>query len=333
MSKNTPCASVLASPCSMALLTLLALGTSYARAQSQVNVYGVVGTQFVYATGTTTLRKIDANSIVDSRLGFKGDEDLGGGLKAFFQIEAGLNPDTGEGQMFKRGTFVGVSGQAGSLSLGRRLNPNDSHLCGFFACGGYAGFYNFPGFGNASAFINNAVNYRTPDGLPFQASLMVAPGEGTGRYVAAAGNYDLGPVTLAAGYDTQRNTAGDTSKLLLLGAKLKLAGGFLRASYGKTDPAAGAAAAGTAYDIGGGIDLSPVTNLSLDYVRYDQKNSANGANFVRLVAEYHLSKRTGLNANLIRLNNQGASAIALAGATVAAGGSQNVVTAGIVHSF
>ncbi len=311
----------------------LAMCAGPAQAQDRVTLYGVVGTQVVYASGINSVRKLDSNSIVDSRLGFKGVEDLGGGLKAFFQIEGGLNTDTGQGQMFNRGSFVGVAGQFGSVSLGRRLNPNDSHLCGFFVCDGYAGFYNFPGFGNASAFVDNAINYRSPDSLPFKGSLMVAPGEGNGRYAAGAATYDIGPVTLGAGYDTQRNAAGGTSKLMILGAKAVLKDGFVRVSYGKTKPAAGGLPDGSALDIGGGINLGPLASVSLDYVRYDQKNSANDANFVRFVAVYRLSKRTSLNGNLIRFNNKGASAIALAGATVAPGKSQDVVTLGVVHSF
>ena len=314
-------------------LATLALCAGQTHAQGQVNVYGVVGAQIVYASGTSTLRKLDSNSIVDSRLGFKGEEDLGGGLKAFFQIEGGLDTDTGTAQMFKRGTFVGLAGQFGSLSLGRRLNPNDSHLCGFFVCGGYAGFYNFPGFGNASAFVDNAVNYRSPDGLPIKGSLMVAPGEGKGRYVSGAGTYELGPVTLGLGYDTQQNVAGDTSKLLIVGAKAKLQNAFLRVAYGKTNPGAGIAPEGTALNFGGGVKLGTATDLSLDSVRYDRKDSPNDANFLRLVGEYRLSKRTSLNANLIRLDNKGSSDIALAGATVAKGQSQNVFTLGFVHSF
>jgi predicted porin len=61
-----------------------------------------------------------------SRLGFRGTEDIGGGVKAFFVLESGFSMDTGAlqqgGRMFGRMAYVGVQNNLGSLSLGRHRN-------------------------------------------------------------------------------------------------------------------------------------------------------------------------------------------------------------------
>lgn len=322
-----------------ALLIVPALIAGFAgaaAAQNSVTVYGSVGTQFVYASGTTTLKKLDGNSIVSPRLGFKGQEDLGDGLRALFQLEAGLSPDTGSTStpFWGRGSWVGLAGSFGKLSLGRQWNLNDDYLCGLYVCGGYAAFYNFAGFGNSSDLVNNAVKYVIPTAGGFNAGLMMSPGEGTGgRYTGAAATYDAGPVNVGLGYDEQKNAAGASDKLLLLGAKFNFAWGFVRAAYADAKPDASGVGRARAYDLGVGYSITPLASVSLDYVALDRKNSANDANFLRLIGVYNLSKRTSLNGNIIRLNNKGLSSAALAGATVAPGDSQRVVTVGIAHNF
>jgi predicted porin len=317
----------------------LALGTTSVQAQSSVTIYGIVGTQAVYATGITKRKALDTNTIYASRLGFKGSEDLGGGLSAFFGLETALGVDTGAAgggsSYFNRGSFVGIgSSTYGKLSLGRQWDLEDDFLCGLYVCGGNAAFYSFPGFGNTSDLINNAVKYTQPTLGGLNGGVMVAPGEGTtGRYAAIVETYTAGPVTVGAGYDTQRNLAGKTDKLAIVAAKYEFGVGFARASYISSKPDASALGKAAAYDVGVGFYATPAATVSVDYAAMDRKNSPNDANFVRVVGVYNLSKRTNLNANLIHLKNKGASNIGLFGAAVAPGNSQNVVTLGIAHSF
>ena len=102
----------------LALAVLALLGSTAAFAQSSVTLYGRVNTtverQEVGNVKTTGL--FDNNS----RFGFKGTEDLGGGLKAGFQLESGFNSDTGASAatFFGRQSEVNLSGGFGTVRLG-----------------------------------------------------------------------------------------------------------------------------------------------------------------------------------------------------------------------
>ncbi len=320
----------------MALCAVLGLCATGVRAQSSVNIYGIVGAQFVSASGKSTLKKLDANSIAAPRLGFKGTEDLGGGLNAFFDLESGINTDTGTTSVpfWGRGAYVGLSGGFGAVALGRQWTLEDDFLCGLYVCGGYAAFYNFAGFGNSSDLVNNAIKYTFPKMGGFGGGLMVAPGEAaTGRYTAGVLTYGAGPLALGFAYDVQKNLAGASDTLVLAAAKYTLGDGFVRLAYADAKPDASAVGKASSLDLGAGYAFSAFTTLSVDYVTLDRKNSDNDASFVRFIGEYRLSKRTSLNGNVIFLKNKGQSAIALAGATVNPGASQTVLTFGIAQSF
>ncbi|MFA5083395.1 MAG: porin, partial [Hydrogenophilaceae bacterium] len=101
-------------------------------ASANVDVYGIMS----FAIEDTDADGVDV-AVVDrvSRLGFKGSEDLGGGLKAIWQIESQLNATTNEnlgniyysggpvGRTALRNTFVGLAGDFGVFVLGRHDTP------------------------------------------------------------------------------------------------------------------------------------------------------------------------------------------------------------------
>ncbi|MGE8396727.1 MAG: porin, partial [Comamonas sp.] len=80
------------------LIALAALAASgFAMAQSSVTLFGVVDTGVTYVDGGTNWSGLTSGNNATSRLGFRGVEDLGGGLKANFWLEAGINADSGAG--------------------------------------------------------------------------------------------------------------------------------------------------------------------------------------------------------------------------------------------
>ena len=114
---------------SAAVLTLL---SGAAAAQSSVTIYGRVDTGIVTgkfdSTGNRTL--VQSGPYTASRLGFRGTEDLGGGLRASFGLEAGLNIDTGTGGAtggglnFNRGSQVALASDSwGEFALGKMYMP------------------------------------------------------------------------------------------------------------------------------------------------------------------------------------------------------------------
>src|SRR5574344_2243037 len=105
------------------LIALAALAASgVAMAQSSVTLYGVLDTGLTYSKGDESvygLTHVGGN--VNSRLGFRGVEDLGNGLKATFNLESGLSADNGgnymneSGLTFNRTSTVGLQGAFGEV--------------------------------------------------------------------------------------------------------------------------------------------------------------------------------------------------------------------------
>ncbi len=110
-------------------LAVAGLMSGAAFAQTNVTVYGAADVTFdnVKSTGATTAsqnmpsrNRVSGNS---SLLGFKGTEDLGGGLKAVFQFEGGVANDAAGAFNFNRDTFVGLSGGFGTVAAGILTGP------------------------------------------------------------------------------------------------------------------------------------------------------------------------------------------------------------------
>jgi predicted porin len=122
----------------IALGVLALAGSTAACAQSSVTIYGVVDVgamQFKTSgagfTAPGTVNKIDSGNMTTSYFGFRGSEDLGGGLRAVFALESYIRLDTGEAGRFgttdsfwKRNSYVGLdSSKYGRLLLGRNGLP------------------------------------------------------------------------------------------------------------------------------------------------------------------------------------------------------------------
>ena len=106
------------------LLALAALAaTSAAFAQSSVTLYGVVDVSVERVKGDHQVNRVSSSNLASSRLGFKGTEDIGGGLKANFALETAVTADTGaqgnSARFFDRAAWVGLAGGAGEIRLGR----------------------------------------------------------------------------------------------------------------------------------------------------------------------------------------------------------------------
>src|ERR1700758_387549 len=114
----------------LSTLSLALLGaTSAAHAQSSVTLYGLIDESFQWVhnanTANDNLYHLASGNLQGSRWGLKGTEDLGGGLKAIFQLENGFDPNTGKlnqgGRLFGRQAYVGLTQDMyGTVTLGRQ---------------------------------------------------------------------------------------------------------------------------------------------------------------------------------------------------------------------
>lgn len=195
---RTPSPFPLLRPAAMAAAALLAaqLWGTEAKAQSTVSVYGlldVAAGQFQVAGGPK-IKRLDSGNFSTSYLGFKGSEDLGGGLKANFALESFLLVDAGTAGrvnnvdgFWGRNANVGLSGDFGNLRFGRMGPPLFVSTLLFNAFGDSFGYspsirqyYNAP-YGTplvGDSGWNNSIGYSTPRLGGLTANVQVAAGEG-----------------------------------------------------------------------------------------------------------------------------------------------------------
>jgi predicted porin len=189
---------------------LLALNGA-AQAQSSVTIYGVVdvGLYGKQLAGTARTKNVESGVMETPHLGFRGSEDLGGGLRANFDLSTFMAPDSGgatrgiPGEAFwSRSAWVGVSGSAGALRLGRMSTPNFINNIRFNPFGAssvinptflhtYLGSPTQPmvtGSGATDSGWSNSLGYTSPTLGGAVVALQAAPSEGTssGRRVGGS---------------------------------------------------------------------------------------------------------------------------------------------------
>ncbi|TWI65076.1 putative porin [Pseudoduganella lurida] len=191
-----------------------------ASAQSNVTIYGIVDAGIVRETGGAAgdVTKVTSGIGSQSRLGFRGVEDLGNDLQAIFTLEAGYKIDDGtidsSGTLFNRQAFVGLKSKTlGTLTLGRQYNPLYNALSKVadpFGAG-YAGSAKnlFPA-GGVNTRVSNAVVYTTPNWSGFSVEGLYALGEQAGdneagRQFSIGFNYSQGPLNASLVYNNRNN--------------------------------------------------------------------------------------------------------------------------------
>jgi predicted porin len=219
-------------------LTLAALiiggFAAQAQAQSNVTIYGLVDAGLVSERGGVAgnVTKVTSGIGGQSRLGFRGTEDLGNGLSAIFQLETGFRADDGSldntnSALFNRQAYVGLkSKDAGQLTIGRQytmLYNAQSQVADPFGAG-YAGSIKnlFPSAG-ANTRVSNALVYATPTIEGFSAEALYALGEqagsaNAGRQFGLGLNYSQGPLNARLVYNNKNN---DTAATPTTAAKLQ----------------------------------------------------------------------------------------------------------------
>lgn len=354
--------------CSM-VTALFGVAVGPAMAQtSSVTISGVLdtGINYVNHVGDGTQSKVSAvNSILGvSNIGFRGKEDLGNGLSAVFNLQAGFNPTDGtqsaKGQLFSRNAYVALEGGFGALTVGKQWNFNDDWLVGNVFQGGYnsGAIFKFSEFDAVSEIYNNTIKYVTPTAGGLQGGLMYSAGEVAGNNAAGsvyniALQYKQGPFFFAASYDNEKdggavNNTGNTYKLFTLGGNYSFGLARVRVGYSNSNisgpgsfqsiPSLSARKA-NAFEVGLDYKVTPVFTISGDALYRKNTTLSNNTKVYRVLGVYSLSKRTSLLANVAHLvNGDGASETLVSTNSSAAGGglanqTQTSVTLGIRHVF
>ena len=197
------------------LLSMAALALLASAAQAQVTVYGNVDLSVgrtEFTTGDKSVTAVESGVNTGSYFGLKGEEDLGGGLKAFFALESDIAADTGsvDGNFWGRTSELGLTGGFGTVKLG------NSRSLGFLANAAYNPFP-VTGLLNTSEAINaygnraNAITYTSANlsGLTLAAQLAMSETDGVSDAKAVSANYVAGPLSLGFTYSTEETGVVD----------------------------------------------------------------------------------------------------------------------------
>ena len=267
-------------------------------AQSSVTLYGVIDVSLskqnqggkVQMSGDGTLPTNGTG-----RIGFRGTEDLGGGLKASFQYEQGINAETGGGQgndaknLFARQANMSLSGGFGTLKVGRALTPSFFGVAAWELTGAanYTAVGNLFSWAGAGSRNDSQWAYTTPSMGGFDATIAhVMEGDVTSQQaekIDANVIYRGGPLVVGLSYNKNK---GASDAGWALGGKYNFGMFTLAASY--QDPAD----LRKGFSVGGLAKLGPV-QLVVDVAR-DTGDPSNYAKSTDYVVEmlYPLSKRT-----------------------------------------
>ena len=315
-------------------------------ALADVTIYGIAdvnlnngkteaGFDGAVAPASTSQGRIGSGGLSTSRIGFKGSEDLGGGMQASFQLEGKLDLDTGknpdyDGGFFGRQSWVGLTGNFGTLQLGKTWTSYDGVKGKFEHADNTNVGVTGDVWGTGSAYdsnVSNQVKYTLPLSGGLTASIGYAFGEdklsaatalrtASSKDLTSLGvSYESGPLAVGYSYQNEaQNAVGvKDSTFNVVGASYDLGAAKLVASWSQSSyntgslvDAAGTSTAlktvGTAtgdakdkgYQLGVKFPMG-ASNLYFGYanskVNIAGAERANANGYV-LAATYSLSKRT-----------------------------------------
>lgn len=345
------------------LALALMASAGYANADG-LQIYGILDNSLQYLSnagtnasgGKSSLFSIANGSEAPNRFGFKGSEDLGGGLKAIMQLEAGINLDTGQlgqnGRMFGRQAWVGLQDNWGAITIGRQknliydafleLDPLQYYSYSLPAMDAqfagradnsikYAG--NFNGF-KVAALFSTGYDATISGGSQVPGQWRV------GKEYGASLGYANGPLNMSVAFDQQQGTTtatqGATTQRIAVGASYAL--GDFKPYVGYQwylSNVPGVAGRNELYYAG--LQYRPVTEVILaGAIYYNNITSANQHPYMLAAnATYLLSKRTNLFAEVGFARNQNGSNLGVTGYgyTIATGSNQLGVAVGLAHYF
>jgi predicted porin len=349
-------------------LAIAGLASTAAFAQSNVTIYGVVdaSVDVTNAGDSSTLgegvhtTKISSNQ---SRIGFKGSEDLGDGLKAVFQLETAFNTDgTTASNLNSRNTFVGLaSDNWGRVILGRYDTPYKTSTRAWDLFGDHLGdnrnlmggaALTTAGLAGVNAIIpfdnraSNTVRYDSPNWGGFNLAVAYVDNAEAVAYSApkssewsVSGSYAITSEWSAiAAYEKHFNvglpaltTPTTEEKAWKVGASFKTGPFQASAIYEKTDDDFATSLGHKAWTVSGGYSVTTSDLIKLAYTKAGKLEGPfvgdTGAKQWAVGYDHTMSKRTKLYAEYVKLKNESGVGYGLTGAGLNTTGGSTVVSA------
>lgn len=351
-------------------LTAVALmsGAELARAQSSVTLFGVVDVNVGWIRNNTSSWQLGTNGLSTGRIGFRGIEDMGGGLKAGFWLEGEVDADTGSGSasygngddspfFFRRRSTVSLFDTWGEIRAGRDYTPTYWNWSVYdpFGAIGVGNSQNLAQDKELSAGTdgtyttltraNNMVSYVLPNGTTgagLVGQLSVAAGEGApdNKYFGGRIGFADGPYSVAASYAVTDVNSADSIKATVWNVGGSWDFGVVRVSgfYNQID-ISGGRFAGSQQDnwLVGAVTALGQWDLKLSYGQAKGSGTVEGrgGSQIAVGGVYSLSKRTAFYATYSFIDNKPSTEFKVLGASPPLSPGQNSqgAQAGIRHSF
>lgn len=312
------------------LMLALASVAATGHAQSSISMYGSIDAGLRYQTNVNEagdgLLTMGSGNYYSNRLGFRGSEDLGGGVKARFTLESGFVSKTGaldnaNNVLFNRTASVGVgSAKYGYLDIGRQytiafrtekfLDPFDHHYTPLVPLSSGAGTTlpeaarsaGLSASSSSGTRFNNSILYsRVSGGLNVQAQIAageVAGDSGKGSAQSAGFMYGGDTLLLAATYTQKETAAGFDNHAYVAGGGFKAGKATVKVAQSRERQATASAGEYRNQTTWAGIsyDLLPQLEVTLAAYRSRYTSLAGAGQRVLYLAgaSYALSKRTNL---------------------------------------
>ncbi|MEQ1663229.1 MAG: porin [Thiobacillus sp.] len=336
-------------------------------ATSNVDVYGIFGVAFdmVNLDDSTSDDKANRVSSTSSRIGFKGSEDLGGGLSGVWQIENGVDLDAGGNGWASRNTFLGLSSkELGTALLGKhdtaykmatgKLDVFSDTIADYNTIVGSTSDTASSGFSVFDTRANDSVSYMSPSmsglslGLTYGARDETAFDAADTNLWSAAVSYANGPLFASLAYE-KINDFGGTNlakgtdrKGMKLGAGYTFGNTTIGGLYERLSETGTTVADRNAWYVSakhamGNIALKAAYGKAGDS---DAGVTDDGAKYYAIGADYSLSKRTTAYALYTKLSNETAGTYDLGGSAstggvinTTLGADPSAFSIGVKHSF
>jgi len=356
----------------VALAVLASTGSAFAAGHtaapaSSVTLFGILDASVTNVdknaagasfTGLTT------SNVASSQFGMRGSEALSGGLRAIFELTADVDTNNGafdltpsgynNGALFRRASWVGLAGDFGQVTLGRRLNPlligagGDQILAGNSTAVSRAAALNYADF-----WTKNAVTYVSPNMGGFtmhgQYGFRNQAKGDDGSMYSLVGVYAGGPLSASVGFEkVEGGVAATDNTVAAPGVAKEVAFGTVKYAMGPFTVGGGVfetkvKVAGvpkrTGYTVNFGYAVSKQLTTSLSFNDFEAAGDKKSTQVVTLQGRYALSPRSSLYALYNAIDNGSTITFFPTWGSRALVGSrgvntkQNALTVGVIHAF